>query len=96
MSFQPMIASVTSNSESSRGRRRHASEISDKYETLSRQARQAYERQKQLVEQHGAFIDAAGEFINWLQTARERRAKCAEPTEHRDALASRMTALKVG
>ncbi|XP_043244080.1 nesprin-1-like [Amphibalanus amphitrite] len=95
VSFQPMIASVTSSSEGARGRRRHASEISDKYETLSRQARQAYERQKQLVEQHGAFIDAAGEFITWLQTARERRAKCAEPTGHRDALASRMTALKL-
>lgn len=33
-----------------------------------------------MVDQHQDFVDAGNEFMHWLRTAKERMAKCAEPT----------------
>ncbi|KAF5308513.1 hypothetical protein FQR65_LT06178 [Abscondita terminalis] len=57
VSFEPVIQSVTSKAEDLM-QAAPASEISNKYETLSKQAKELYEKQKETVEQHQAFIDA--------------------------------------
>lgn len=57
VSFEPMIQSVASKAEDLL-QAQPASEISTKYESLSKQARELYAKQKETVEQHQAFIDA--------------------------------------
>lgn len=57
VSFEPVIQSVTSKAEDLL-QAQPASEISTKYETLSKQAKELYAKQKETVEQHQAFIDA--------------------------------------
>jgi len=57
VSFEPMIQSVTSKAEDLQ-QNAPASEISTKYESLSKQAKELYAKQKETVEQHQAFIDA--------------------------------------
>lgn len=61
VSFEPMIQSVASKAEDLL-QAKPACEISTKYETLSKQARELYAKQKETVEQHEAFIDA-GKFL---------------------------------
>ena len=56
-SFEPMIQSVTLKAEDLM-QGAPASEISSKYETLSKQAKELYAKQKETVEQHQAFVDA--------------------------------------
>uniref|UniRef100_A0A8D8Q2T6 Nesprin-1 n=1 Tax=Cacopsylla melanoneura TaxID=428564 RepID=A0A8D8Q2T6_9HEMI len=93
VSFEPMIQSVTSKAETLQGA--HASDITSKYENLSKAAKDLYNRQKEMVEQHEAFIDASIEFNIWLRDAKEKLGKCSEPTGDKESLSSKSSLLKV-
>lgn len=94
VAFEPMIQSVTIKAEDLQ-QATPATEISIKYETLSKQARDLYARQKETVEQHQAFIDSGIEFVQWIRVAKERLGKCSEPTGDKESLASKISQLKV-
>lgn len=94
VSFEPMIQSVTSKaSDLMQGA--PATEISTKYQTLTKQAKDLYEKQKGEVAQHQALIDAENEFALWLRNARERFSKCAEPTGDKETLSGKLNQLTV-
>lgn len=85
VSFEPMIQSVTSKaSDLMQGT--PANEISNKYETLTKQAKDLYEKQKEEIDKHQALIDSENEFSQWLRNAKERLSKCIEPTGDKDIL----------
>ncbi|XP_018395829.1 PREDICTED: nesprin-1 isoform X2 [Cyphomyrmex costatus] len=94
VAFEPMIQSVTTKAEDLQ-QATPATEISIKYETLSKQAQELYAKQKETVEQHQAFIDSGNEFVQWIRAAKERLGKCSEPTGDKESLASKITQLKV-
>lgn len=94
VSFEPMIQSVTSKA-SSVLQATPASDISTKYETLTKQAKDLYEKQKAAIEQHQNLIDAENEFAQWLRNAKERLSKCAEPTGDKDSLSSKLIQLTI-
>ncbi|XP_074030429.1 muscle-specific protein 300 kDa isoform X10 [Leptinotarsa decemlineata] len=94
VSFEPMIQSVTSKAEDLK-QATPASEISAKYEILSKQAQELYNKQKEVVEQHQAFVDAANEFVQWIRVAKEKLGKCSEPTGDKESLGSKLSQLKV-
>lgn len=93
VSFEPMIQSVTSKAEDLK-QAAPASEISTKYETLSKQAQELYAKQKEVVEQHQAFVDAANDFVQWIRLSKERLGKCSEPTGDKESLGSKLSQLK--
>lgn len=94
VSFEPMIQSVTSKaSDLMQGT--PASEISNKYETLTKQARDLYEKQKAEIDKHQALIDAENEFSQWLRNAKERLSKCAEPTGDKETLSSKLAQITI-
>ncbi|XP_037820489.1 nesprin-1-like, partial [Lucilia sericata] len=94
VSFEPMIQSVTSKaSDLQQGA--PASEISNKYETLTKQAMELYEKQKNTIDQYQAFIDCGNDFATWLRNAKERLSKCSEPTGDKQALAEKTHQLKI-
>lgn len=93
VSFEPMIQSVTSKAEDLQ-QAAPASEISNKYENLSKHAKELYEKQKETVEQHQAFVDAGNDFVQWLRLAKERLSKCSEPTGDKESLGSKLSQLK--
>lgn len=72
-----------------------ATEISTKYQTLTKQAKDLYEKQKEEVAQHQALIDAENEFASWLRNAKERLSKCSEPTGDKEMLSSKLNQLTV-
>lgn len=94
VAFEPIIQSVATKAEDLQ-QATPATEISIKYETLSKQAQELYAKQKETVEQHQAFIDSGNEFIQWIRVAKERLGKCSEPTGDKESLASKITQLKV-
>ncbi|XP_017768073.1 PREDICTED: nesprin-1 [Nicrophorus vespilloides] len=94
VSFEPMIQSVTSKAEDLM-QGAPASEISTKYQSLSKQAKELYEKQKETVEQHQAFVDAANDFVQWIRVSKERLSKCSEPTGDKESLASKLSQLKI-
>ncbi|ERL91661.1 hypothetical protein D910_08989, partial [Dendroctonus ponderosae] len=94
VSFEPMIQSVTSKAEDLK-QAAPASEISTKYETLSKQAQELYAKQKATVEQHQAFVDAANEFVHWIRLAKEKLGKCSEPMGDKEALGSKLSQIKM-
>lgn len=94
VSFEPMIQSVTSKaSDLMQGT--PATEISNKYETLTKQAKELYEKQKEQIDKHQALIDAENEFAQWLRNAKERLSKCCEPTGDKDTLCSKLSQITV-
>lgn len=94
VSFEPMIQSVTSKaSDFMQGT--PATDISNKYETLTKQARDLYEKQKEEIDKHQALIDAENEFSQWLKNAKERLSKCAEPTGDKETLSSKLSQITV-
>lgn len=93
VSFEPVIQSVASKAEDLK-QAAPASEISNKYETLSKTAKELYEKQKETVEQHQAFIDADYDFVQWIRIAKERLSKCSEPTGDKEGLGSKLSQLK--
>lgn len=94
VSFEPMIQSVTTKAEDLK-QAAPASEISTKYETLTKQAQELYAKQKDTVEKHEAFVDAANDFVQWLRVAKERLGKCSEPTGDKESLGSKLSQLTV-
>ncbi|XP_078048160.1 muscle-specific protein 300 kDa isoform X4 [Augochlora pura] len=94
VAFEPMIQSVTTKAEDLR-QATPATEISIKYETLSKQAQELYAKQKETVELHQAFIDSGNEFVQWIRAAKERLGKCSEPTGDKESLANKISQLKV-
>lgn len=94
VSFEPMIQSVTSKA-SELMQQAPASEITSKYETLSKQAKDLYEKQRETVEQHQAFIDAGSDFVQWIRAAKERLGKCSDATGDKESLSSKISQLKV-
>lgn len=94
VSFEPMIQSVTSKAEDLK-QAAPASEISTKYEILSKQAQELYAKQKETVEKHEAFVDAANDFVQWLRIAKERLSKCSEPIGDKESLSSKLSQLVV-
>lgn len=97
VSFEPMIESVTSKATESQASqmKNNASEISSKYHNLSKQAKELLEKQKDMVDHHQEFVDAGNEFMHWLRAAKERMAKCAEPTGDKDTISGKATVLKL-
>lgn len=97
VSFEPMIESVTSKATESQASqvKSNASEISSKYQSLSKQAKELLEKQKDMVDHHQEFVDAGNEFMHWLRAAKERMAKCAEPTGDKDTISGKATILKM-
>lgn len=93
VSFEPMIQSVTSKAS---GLQQGApvTEISSKYETLSKQAKELFAKQKDTVEKMQAFLDAGNEFAQWIRSAKEEINKCSEPTGDKETLISKLTQLK--
>lgn len=87
-----MIQSVTSKAEDLQ---QAAPEITVKYESLSKAAKELLEKQRETVEGHQAFIDAGNEFGTWLRGAKEMLGKCAEAMGDKDSLANKLTQLKV-
>ncbi|GBO98724.1 Nesprin-1 [Eumeta japonica] len=94
VSFEPMIQSVTSKA-SELMQQAPATEITTKYETLSKQAKDLYEKQKEAVEQHQAFIDAGSDFVQWIRAAKEKLSKCSDATGDKESLSSKMSQIKV-
>ena len=94
VSFEPMIQSVASKaSDLQQGA--PASEISNKYESLTKQAKELYEKQKNTIDQYQAFIDIGNDFATWLRNAKERLSKCSETTGDKQALAEKTHQLKI-
>lgn len=94
VSFEPMIQSVTSKA-SDLQQAAPASEISSKYENLSKQAKDLYEKQKETVEHHQSLIDAATDFAQWLRNSKESLSKCSEPVGDKETLANKVSQLTV-
>lgn len=94
VSFEPMIQSVTSKAEGLM-QGAPATEISSKYESLSKQAQEIFAKQKETVEQHQAFIDAGNEFVQWIRAAKEKLSKCSEPTGDKESLNSKISQLRI-
>ena len=95
VSFEPIIEQVTNKGQDLSSVPENAAEITSKYQSLSKQAKQIYEKQKDAVDHHQAFIDAGNEFMNWLRSAREKLAKCAEPTGDKDTISSKIAQITV-
>lgn len=93
VSFEPMIESVTSKADDLL-QKSPATEISTKYQSLSRQAHELYAKQKQVMDGHQSFIDAGNEFMNWLRAAKEMVNKLSEPTGDRESLSAKVAQVK--
>ena len=88
--FQPMIQTVASQSSDT-----PVSEITSKYESLSKQAQEMYDKEKEMVEKHEKFMEAGNEFMTWLKLSQEKLDKCSEATGDKESLASKSSQLKV-
>ena len=88
--FEPMIQTVASSAQTSEN-----SEITSKYQDLTRHATEMYEKEKDMVSKHEVFIDAGHEFMTWLKVQQEKLDKCSEPTGDKESLASKSTQLKI-
>lgn len=93
VSFEPMIHSVTSKA-STLQQGAPATEISSKYETLTKQAKEIFAKQKDAVEKMQAFLDAGNEFAQWIRNAKEEINKCSESTGDKETLILKLTQLK--
>lgn len=94
VSLEPMIESVTSKAGNLM-EAAPASEISSKYQNLTKQAQEMYAKQKEMVEQHQAFVDHANEFMAWMRSVKERLGKISEPVGDKETLSGKITQLKV-
>lgn len=94
VSFEPMIQSVASKA-SDLQQAAPASEISSKYETLSKHAKDVYDKQKETIDKHQALIDVSSEFVQWLRNAKDNLSKCSESTGDKESLSNKITQLKI-
>ena len=88
--FEPMIQTVASSVQSAEN-----SDITSKYQNLTKHAQEMYEKEKDMVVQHEKFIEAGNDFMTWLKISQEKLDKCSEPTGDKESLASKSTQLKV-
>ena len=88
--FEPMIQTVASQSSET-----PVSDLTSKYQSLSKQAQEMYDKEKEMVEKHELFMDAGNEFMTWLKISQEKLDKCSEATGDKDSLASKSSQLKV-
>lgn len=93
VSFEPMIQSVTSKAS---GLQQGApvTEINSKYETLTKQAKEIFAKQKDAVEKMQAFLDAGNDFAQWIRNVKEDINKCSESTGDKESLISKLAQLK--
>ena len=92
--FEPMIQTVAS-STSQREAPDQASDIAAQYQNLTKQAQEMYDKEKEMVRRHESFMEAGHEFMNWLRCAKDKLARCSEPTGDKDSLAGKVAQLKV-
>ena len=88
--FEPMIQTVASSTQSGEN-----SEITSKYESLTKHATEMYEKEKVMVSMHEKFIEAGNDFMTWLKISQEKLDKCSEPTGDRETLAGKASQLKI-
>ena len=88
--FEPMIQTVASSVQSSEN-----SDITSKYQNLTKHAQEMYEREKDMVAKHEKFIEAGNDFMTWLKICQEKLDKCSEPTGDKESLASKSSQLRV-
>ena len=88
--FEPMIATVALQNKEA-----PTTEITSKYASLSKQAHEMYNKEKEMVHKHEVFIDAGNDFMTWLKLAQDRLDRCSEATGDRESLASKSSQLKV-
>ena len=89
--FEPMIKTVASSSNAEQS----VSEIETKYQNLSKQAQELYDKEKEMVDKHELFMEAGNDFMAWLRNAKEKLAKCSEPTGDKDSLAIKVTQIRI-
>ena len=93
--FEPMIQTVAASTSSQREASAPVSDIATKYQNLTKQAQELYDREKEMVRRHESFMEAGHEFMNWLRCAKDKLARCSEPTGDKDSLAGKIAQLKV-
>ena len=93
VSFEPMIQSVTSKA-SGLQQGAPATEISSKYKTLTKTAKDLFAKQKDAVEKMQAFLEAGNDFAQWIRNAKEEINKCSESTGDKESLISKLAQLK--
>lgn len=92
--FEPMIqsvASVASHAEKTP----EVTEITAKYQDLSRQAQELYDKEKEMVDKHELFMEAGHDFMNWLRLSKEKLSRFAEPTGDKESLTGKISQLRV-
>lgn len=89
--FEPMIKTVASTSTAEGS----VSDIETKYQNLSKQAQELYDREKEMVDRHELFMEAGNDFMAWMRMAKEKLAKCSEPTGDKDSLATKVTQIRI-
>lgn len=94
VSIEPMIKLVTDQAKDLH-QSEPLQEISTKYQTLTQQALELCQKQKEAIESHQSFIDAAHAFSDWLRVARERLGKLSDTTGDKETLSGRMSQLTV-
>ncbi|XP_013784499.1 nesprin-1-like, partial [Limulus polyphemus] len=93
-SFEPMIESVNAKAEELQ-QQSGAGEIADKYHSLVQQAREYMGEQKTQMDIYQQFVDACSEFGRWLNTAKEKLSKCAQPSGDKEVLKGKTSKIKV-
>ena len=88
--FEPMIQTVASSVQSSEN-----TDITSKYQNLTKHAQEMYQKEKDMVFKHEKFIEAGNDFMTWLKISQEKLDKCSEPTGDKESLASKSSQLKV-
>ena len=91
-SLEHMIQSVTSKAEDLK-QVVPVSDISTKYESLSKKAKELYKKQKDTIESHQAFIDFGNGFIQWLDEAKYRLNTCMDSVFDKSALSNKFSQL---
>ena len=91
--FEPMIQTVAASQASSETS--PVSEITSKYASLTKQAQQMYDKEKEMVVKHEIFMECGNDFMTWLKLSQEKLDKCSEATGDKESLASKSSQLKV-
>ncbi|XP_067130355.1 LOW QUALITY PROTEIN: muscle-specific protein 300 kDa-like [Centruroides vittatus] len=91
-SFEPMIQSMSTKAEQLQ--QTPSSSITEKYKTLAKSAKDYLDQQKSQMDNFQKFMDICNEFNRWLNTAKEKYSKCAQPSGDRDALKSKTKLIK--
>ena len=90
--FEPMIQSVASSTSSAAS---PVTDIKTKYNNLSKQAQELYDKEKAMVEKHEHFMEAGHSFMNWLRVVKDKLSRCSEPTGDKESLAGKIAQLKI-